>query len=167
MSRLGSRADVVFDAVVADGIVLAAQEGLDGTGIRGSVLEDGNGSYRRLEGLGSPEVGILFVSDGEGTGLSDRMASELRSRMGNGLAVVVDRFEQAFAFYLVDGEGFRIAEALLTERGQTHMAWRLRMSSSVAPSISIRSLTMQSDSIRTGRTSISIGHGADGSFWIQ
>ncbi len=122
MSRLGSRADVIFDAVVADGIVLAAREGLDGAGIRGSVAEDANGLYRKIEGLGSPEVGMLFVSDGKGAGLSDRMASEIRSRMGSGLAVVVDRWEQTFAFYLVDGEGSRIAEALLTERGQTHMA---------------------------------------------
>lgn len=115
MSRLGSKADVLFDAVVADGIVLAAQEGQDGIGICGSVMEDGNGRYLRMEGLGAPEIGMLFVSDGDGTGLSDDMASRLRGSIGKGLAVVVDRYEQTFAFYLVDGEGSRTAEALLSE----------------------------------------------------
>lgn len=114
MSRLGSDADVLFDPVVVEYFALAAQEGHDEIGLRGKVENDGNGDYYRIKGIGNPEIGMLFVSE-EGSELTDPMIERFRSNMQKGIIVVVDRYEQSFAFYCMDGDCCRTAKALLSE----------------------------------------------------
>lgn len=67
-----------------------------------------------IKGIGNPEIGMLFVSE-EGSELTDPMMDRFRSNMWNGIIVVVDRYEQSFAFYRVDGDCRRTAKALLSE----------------------------------------------------
>lgn len=155
--RMGTRADVLFGPNAMAAIMEAADRSSGRGGLTGSVETDMNGSYRLVTGTGGAQVGMYFPS--EGTAVTDAMVSELRAEMESGVIVVIDPAAGELAVYIADGDGSRLASALMSERRRTQIAWRRRISSSVMLPRSIISETMPSNR-RRAESSKTVPRGA-------
>ena len=144
--RMGTGAEAVFGRNAMIAIMDAAERAHGPGGLTGRVETDQKGEFRMVLGVGTPQVGMFFPS--EGTEATDEMVAEFRKVMGAGILVVVDHEIGELAVYSVGEDGCRMAPALMSERGHTHIAWRLRISCSVMPSRSMMSLTIPSNRIR-------------------
>ena len=118
--RLGTSAEAVFVSNAMSDIVDAAEASSASGGLTGCWKDDGNGRFVLVSGVGSPEVGMYFPS--EGTHPSVQMADAVRSALGEGLLVVVDPYAGELAIYMAGAEGVRSVTALMSERDRTQMA---------------------------------------------
>lgn len=115
MSRVNTKAELVFDSVSIERLMEASQSGAESVGLTGRTETDGSGSFFRMTGVGAAEIGMAFFPEDGGTDCTDGILSRFVSEFGEGVLMVVDRFEMEFAFYIVDGPGCRSAKAVLAE----------------------------------------------------
>lgn len=115
MSRLNTKAELVFDPVSIERLMAASQSDIHSVGLTGYSESDASGGFLRMTGVGAAEIGMAFFPEDGGTGCTEELESEFRSEFGEGILVVADRFEMEFAFYVVDDSGSRVAKAVLTE----------------------------------------------------
>lgn len=115
MSRVNTKAELVFDAVSVEHLMAASQSGAGCIGLTGSREVDGAGGFYRMTGVGQPEIGLAFFPEDGGTCCTDDLENVFRSRFGTGILVVADRYDMEFSFYIVDDLGRRVAKAVLSE----------------------------------------------------
>ncbi len=110
VGRMGVRADILITESVLGRILETVDSMLldspnAGVMLTGRSLEDDNGSYVVIEGLGDSEgLGICVASSEGGTDPTDEEISLLKNRMKAGILMKADVFAHQFSFYKVGDE---------------------------------------------------------------